>query len=285
MVSLEALRKAKSATEKLIETARKLNVATDDLGALSFAINEEIAKLEAKRRDRRRTTLQELRDDLDVLTGYATFHTKFETAIHVVQSNIKDMEAAEAAKKTEQVEPPETEAGPWRKHKRVAEECRKSIYENETTLVDYIDHLVSELAEKDKRIAELDIAYYHVNNEADQLTKRIAGIEAELKDYKGEVDVLKRQHNHVFDDRERLKKRIAELESVKPVADTQPPASKPGRPHDRITLQRRIKMQRCELRRLNKKMREYAHLGMEQAFYVKGRTSYLPRCGCGWLRS
>jgi methylthioribose-1-phosphate isomerase len=51
--------------------------------------------------------------------------------------------------------------------------------------------------------------------------------------------------------------------------------SKPSRHCDRITMQRRIRMQRREIRRLNKKMGEYGAELLRQSLYVKSAHAML----------
>lgn len=192
--------------------------------------------------------LEQLRADLAILEKYRDRHGNFGCAVDETKAAIREIEAEQA--------------DPWREAKAYFDKQRERVKEDDIRILPLSDAAKHALAYHD-----------HVVAENQRLAARVAELEAENKDFKGECSVLKRQHDHVFDDRERIKKRLAELEDVKGIADMQPPfegpivgfdMGKPGsdktaiviertpRPHDRITMQRRIKMQRRELRRLNK---------------------------------
>jgi len=96
------------------------------------------------------------------------------------------------------------------------------------------------------------VGYYvdHLTAENDRLAKRVAELEAEIKAEDG-ADIADAE------------KALAEMVRANQdmglyEANADTSEHKPRRPHDRITMQRRIKMQRRELRRLNKKMYDQA---------------------------
>lgn len=148
----------------------------------------------------------------------------------------------------------EAEADPWREAKEVLKYWSDNakggeLWVPEVKVMAYVHHLTAEIAAKDERIAELEAAL-----------RRIATVpDCGCVPCRGQCDSAESLRVNAEEIREIARSAV---ESFKPVADMKPPASKPGRPHDRITMQRRIKMQRRELRRLNGMMRKYSHVIM-----------------------
>lgn len=125
----------------------------------------------------------------------------------------------------------EAEADPWRDAKMRLVEFK--LFTDDVgefrPVKDYVDHLTAE---------------------NDRLAKRVAELEAEIK---AEDDADIADAEKALAEMVRANQDMGLYEAN---ADTS--EHKPRRPHDRITMQRRIKMQRRELRRLNKKMYDQA---------------------------
>lgn len=164
-------------------------------------------------------------------------------------------ESAKLAKRVAELE----ESAVWGIHSQVdghliqsfltREDAEKEL-EKDTSKPRFKEVRLSTAREIVKAITETQRLEKMFRVERDEAWSRIAELEAEIK-AEDDADIA---------DAEKVLGRIVGFDKGKPDGDKTAIVIErmPRRPHDRITMQRRIKMQRRELRRLNKKMYDQA---------------------------